>query len=105
VPPPDITNEYNYRLRGSARYLKDIYYIADRRKPFVTDNGWIGLGSAAINISDYIYWFNGHKESFILRKQRDQGPWYFLIGESYVYRLTMELITLQGIQEESFLLI
>jgi hypothetical protein len=52
------------------------------RRPFTTNNGYVGVGPASLGPGDLIYLFPGSKTPFIIRALN--GETFSLIGEAYV---------------------
>ncbi|KAI0467729.1 hypothetical protein F4859DRAFT_231753 [Xylaria cf. heliscus] len=67
----------------SRPYLTSLLRWADKR-PFVTDQGFVGLGSADMASEDTIAVLDGFNACYLVRLQSLAGLDYRLIGEAYV---------------------
>jgi hypothetical protein len=76
----DIDKRHDWYEEESAFYRKALKF--DKYRPFVTSNGYPGLGQASVQVDDKVAIFQGRSVPFIIRQQ-DNGN-YHLNGPSHV---------------------
>ena len=76
-------------------------YAAPYRKFFTTQKGTIGLGPRSMRPGDLVCILSGGRVPFIVRAE---GPYFRLIGESYVYGLMADEAVKDGIEIQEFVL-
>ena len=74
-------------------------YVAPYRKFFTTKKGTIGLGPRSMRPGDLVCILSGGRVPFIVRVE---GPYFRLIGESYVYGLMEGEAVKDGIEIQEF---
>jgi hypothetical protein len=81
--PPDsldIDKRHDWYEEESAFYRKALKF--DKYRPFVTSNGYPGLGQASVQVDDRVAIFQDCSVPFTIRQQEDGD--YHLNGPSYV---------------------
>jgi hypothetical protein len=67
------------------KYLVSVIAACDRRRVFITNKGYIGIGPAVMQAKDECYVLCGGSVPFLLRPTRYQTNQF--VGEGYVYGL------------------
>lgn len=97
----DTEDERAGHLRGSYAYLHRMYYKADRRRLFISADGYIGLGPAAMKPNDLIVIFYDSMVPFILRQERPDKHEFLVVGPAYVHGIMYgELLETEARAEE-----
>jgi len=69
---------------SGLRFWSQTFWIQNlhARRPFITNNGYVGVGPASLGPGDLLYLFPGSKTPSIIRALN--GETFSLIGEAYV---------------------
>jgi hypothetical protein len=81
TPPKDCPDPKKWRKEAGLLYLYSLRHAFGRR-PFVTDNGFLGMGPDYLQDGDAVVIFLGARVPHIIR--RGESDFYELVGESYV---------------------
>jgi hypothetical protein len=65
-------------------YLVDMYRLMDRR-PFITENGYVGVGPAGMLPGDVVSIFFGAHVPYVIRQESGNPLRFSLVGDAYVY--------------------
>jgi hypothetical protein len=65
-------------------YLVDMYRLMDRR-PFMTKNGYVGVGPAEMLPGDVVSIFFGAHVPYVIRQESEHPLLFSLVGDAYVY--------------------
>ncbi|KAF4631965.1 hypothetical protein G7Y89_g6164 [Cudoniella acicularis] len=80
------------RLSGkegsTGRFLETAGTVCSERRLFISDNGFVGLGPAHLEVGDGLFVLSGANMPFILRGEGGEGSGG--VGSSHVYRLIGE---------------
>ena len=92
-------------LRGNNQHTSKFSYFnlmesLHHRRPFISAEGYVGLGPAGLQAGDVICVFLGAKLPYILR-QSEIGTWT-LVGEAYVHGIMYGEFMSDGLQTELF---
>jgi heterokaryon incompatibility protein (HET) len=75
--------EVSVAIEEAEGYYAALNTVADTRRPFKSDKGFIGLAPESAEIGDIICIFHGGVVPFVLRPEADGR--YRLLGEAYVH--------------------
>jgi hypothetical protein len=64
--------------------LVDMYRLMDRR-PFITENGYVGVGPAGILPGHVVSIFFGAHVPYVIRQESESPLQFSLVGDAYVY--------------------
>ena len=81
--PSGVQDVESLRLSEAAMYHEAMITIAGHRRPFITTQGYLGLGPERLEKGDLICIFFGGNIPFILREGHEGQ--YELVGETYVH--------------------
>jgi hypothetical protein len=65
-------------------YLVDMYRLMNRR-PFITKNGYVGIGPAGMLPADVVSIFFGAHIPYVIRQESENPLRFSLVGDAYVY--------------------
>lgn len=85
-----------------AMYLVILYRMAERR-PFMTRNGFVGVGPASLRAGDQLCIFVGAHVPYIVAEK--EGGRYGLVGDAYVYGIMDGEFMEKNPEIEAFLLV
>lgn len=85
-----------------AMYLVILYRMAGRR-PFITKNGFVGVGPASLRAGDRLCIFVGAHVPYVLAEKG--GGRYALVGDAYVYGIMDGEFMEKNPEIETFLLV
>lgn len=85
-------------------YLVDMYRLMDRR-PFITENGYVGVGPAAMLSGDAVSIFFGAHVPYVVRQESENPQRFSLVGDAYVYGIMDGEFMTTGFRQEVFELI